>query len=141
MKVLYLIRGAPGSGKSTLALAMLDGEIVGAHYEADDFFMEPTQDGPRYEWKPELVGAAHKWCQSNVELGMQGNQNIVVSNTLTSRKQCAPYYELAAKYGYVVQEIVLMNPIFQNVHGVPDEKVKQYHERLLHDLREQTYTN
>lgn len=135
MKILYLIRGAPGSGKSTLAYTMLDSGIVDAHYEADDFFMEPTKDGPRYEWNPALVGAAHRWCQNNVALGMQGNQNIVVSNTFTTRKELDPYYKLAIQYGYVVQEIVMRFPVFPNAHGVPQEKVKQYQERLEASLR------
>ena len=65
---LYLIIGVPGSGKSTYAKELADKltytlGYTPKIYEADMYF---NRSG-NYQWKPEYLGHAHKWCQSKVE--------------------------------------------------------------------------
>jgi predicted kinase len=133
MKVLYLIRGAPGSGKSTVAEALIKNGKVWDCIEADQYHVDPVTG--LYNWKPERVREAHKWCQHRVESLMKFGHNLAVANTFTTTKQMKPYYELAQKFEYTVQEIVMRFPAFKNTHGVPEEKVKQYQERLEASLR------
>ena len=129
MKELYLIRGCPGSGKSTLAKS-----LGGTHIEADMYHID--KNGV-YDWKPEKVKDAHKWCQDSVEEAMtwdeypeieflsSGVSKIVVSNTFTQEWEMKPYFDLATKYGYKVFSIIVENRHGGvNEHGVPEEKLK-----------------
>jgi len=118
-KVLFIVRGIPGSGKSTFAKT-----LGGQHYEADMFFID--EDG-NYKFDGTKIKDAHKWCQSFVETDMVlGYQKIVVSNTFTQEWEMKPYMDLAKKHGYKVFTIVVENRHGgNNVHDVPEDKIKQ----------------
>ncbi len=130
--ILFLLRGAPGSGKSSLAKAMLQAGLADHCTEADDYY---TQADGSYKWSPEKIGIAHKQCREYVEMWMNQKHKIIVSNTSTTKKHLKPYYLLAEKYGYAVQEIICRYPIFENVHGVPQMKVFEYAQQLENSLR------
>lgn len=128
-KTLILIRGVQGSGKSTLADMILRAHDYGdelglpegwAHYEADMFFNGP--DG--YVWDGAKIGEAHRWCQMKTNEAMKEGLRIIVSNTFIKREEMQTYLEMAKEHGYQVQEIICKGR-FQNVHGVPEEKVEQ----------------
>ncbi len=92
--VLYIMRGVTGSGKSFEAKKHAPTEQI---FSADDFFI---QDG-EYNWKPELLGAAHNFCQKQVRIAMQRRLTpIVVDNTNITVRDIFPYVELALQYGY-----------------------------------------
>lgn len=98
MKRLVIMRGLPGSGKSTKAATIQPEK----HYRcsADDYHIF---DGV-YQWKPENVHAAHKWCQSKCHTLMgQGISPIVIDNTNIKKKDFAFYVEMAALFGYTVE--------------------------------------
>ena len=95
MKTLHIVRGVPGSGKTTFCKK----ELHITPYEADDFFMV----NGKYEFKPEQLAQAHKYCQTNVEWAMKSDtQYIAVANTFTRVWEMQPYLDLAEKYGYEV---------------------------------------
>lgn len=129
-KTLYLIRGVPGSGKTTMAEYIGDavvyaagswGEIIPmARFEADQFFETDTG----YKWAQDRLGDAHIWCQSQARNAMEtGIPNVLVSNTFIKQWTLEPYRSLARVYDYTVFEIVCRGS-FQNIHGVPDDKVE-----------------
>jgi predicted kinase len=124
-KTLFLIRGVQGSGKSTLAdhlfFAIGAAEKV-VHYEADHFFIDPASG--EYKWDANKIGEAHRWCQGMTDRAMQAEYTIIVSNTFVKRAEMQIYEEMAKKHGYTVHEIICRGR-FQNVHGVPEEKVEQ----------------
>ena len=130
MKHFYLIRGIPGSGKSTLAKTISDAFIyegVNAEiFEADDFFVN---DEGEYHFDISQLRAAHMWCQCFTEESMVNDTPVViVSNTFTKKWEAEPYIMMARKHGYNIQ-IISCQGQFNNVHGVPDYKVKEMKSR------------
>jgi predicted kinase len=137
MKTLYLIRGLPGSGKTTLARMiqtyMEDHYYDSSHYEADMYHI--NKDG-KYEWRPENVPHAHSWCKVQTEEAMiKGDDCIIISNTFTQMWEIAPYIELANRYGYQVQGIIVATDLtdeqlaVRNHHSVPVESIRKMRER------------
>lgn len=131
-KTLLLIRGLPGSGKSTFAHFVWNDYAI---CEADKFFV--GEDGV-YRFNASKLKQAHEWCRNEVETRMKDNQvnpqyypEIVVANTFTQEWEMEEYFKLAEKYGYTVFSIIVENRHGnKNVHGVPDEKLKQMRERF-----------
>lgn len=128
-KLLLIIRGAPGAGKSTIAQALMAYDLFDRHYEADMYHVK--EDGT-YDWKPENLAAAHNWCQEQVEQAMKEDKRVIVSNTFVRHQDTVPYLQLADKYGYLVQEMILWETPFTNTHGVPEQVVAQK-KKTLHD--------
>ncbi len=127
MKKLFLIRGLPGSGKSTFAK-----ELVGSDFlicEADKFFYD--REG-NYNFDATKLKEAHESCRNRVETYMKDSlvndqfyREIAVSNTFTREWEMQAYIDLAAQYDYRVFSIIIENRHGNsNVHGVPDEVVK-----------------
>lgn len=117
---LYLIRGISGSGKSTYA------KTLGIeHFEADMYF---ERDG-EYKFDPKKLGEAHKWCQDKTRESMEAGRDVVVANTFIQKSWMKPYLDLAEEFGYDV-EIKTMTGNYQNVHGVPPEKLEEMKRRF-----------
>lgn len=125
---LYIIRGLPGSGKSTLAklIAEAKGYI---HHEADMYF---TNEDGDYNFIPEKIKDAHKWCLESTKEVLEKGVGVVVSNTFTTQWQVQPYIDVAKDLDV---EIVLIEckSNFGSIHGVPVEsleRMKQIWEEL-----------
>jgi predicted kinase len=128
MKTLTLLRGLPGAGKSTLA-----NQLSPNVCEADMYFMRNGE----YQFDMNGLPAAHFWCRSRCEAFMQnGEDTIVVSNTLTSNKELEPYIEMAEKYGYRVVSVVVENRHGnKSIHNVPDETMDKMEVRLKSSIK------
>lgn len=134
IKVLHLIRGVPGSGKSTLAGIMLAGlwtrvkpEDTAGPFEADIFMVNERGE---YAFDPKRLGECHAKCRGEVEIAMRrGVRHIIQSNTNILHKEMQPYLDLAAQYGYEVQEITV-KANFGSVHGVPEDKLASMRARF-----------
>lgn len=116
---LFLIRGVPGSGKTTYAETL----ELPDHYEADMWF----EDNGGYD--PSKIKLAHEWCQKQAIAAMQAGRDVVVSNTFTRLWEMQPYKDAARSLGIAVIEKVMTGE-WRNVHGVPDDKVRQMRERF-----------
>ena len=123
-KELFIIRGIPGSGKSTLAKS-----LGGKHVEADMFHINKDDV---YDWKPENVKDAHRWCQTIVGGWMSDSEErIVVSNTFTQEWEIKPYLEWAEDFGYKVFTLIVENRHGGiNQHKVPQESIDKMRERF-----------
>ena len=73
---------------------------------------------------------AHEDCQRRVEKKMKEDDwtLLKVANTFTQNWEMKPYFELAVKYNYVVH-VITCEGSYENVHGVPEEKIQQMRER------------
>jgi predicted kinase len=123
MKKLLLIIGIPGAGKSTLAnkIKAENPEFANANiWEADMFFIKNGE----YNFNPNILGAAHHWCQAKVKSDMILGQNVIVSNTNLTPTERRPYIKLAKEYGYEV-EVIECNGGFKNIHGVPETSLER----------------
>jgi predicted kinase len=123
-KDLVLVRGISGSGKSTFA-ALLGRAIC----SADDYLV--TRDG-KYEWEAWKLRRAHEWCLRKCERFMKlGISPSVVCNTSPRKRDLAPYYALAEKYGYRVFSVIIENRHGgSSIHDVPDESLEKQVKRF-----------
>jgi predicted kinase len=126
-KELFLLRGLPGAGKSTLA-KILVGDRDYCHKEADMYFVDSKGN---YKFDFSLIKEAHAWCQEEVEFLMKYEHTVVVSNTFTQEWEMQAYYDLAKKYGYKVNSIIVENRHDGvNEHNVPQETLEKMKQRF-----------
>lgn len=118
---LVLIRGLPGSGKTTLARSMDGFE----HYEADMYF-EDT-DGS-YHYDRTKIRDAHDWCKAKTRQALSRGARVVVANSFCQLKELEPYVQMARTAG-IVPTVVEADGRWQNLHGVPEERVEQMRQR------------
>lgn len=125
--MLYIIRGVPGSGKSTLAelieaslneAAVYSGTPIAQVFEADQYFN--TLEG--YKFDGTKLREAHADCQRRTREWLEADNIAIVSNTFTQRWEYQPYLDMAVELNVPVQ-VIEVHGAFQNVHGVPAEKV------------------
>ena len=130
MKKLIILRGIPSSGKTTHARELMQYYInenaTVTHFEADMFF---TKSDGTYDWKPSLVGVAHKWCQDKVRNALNTSDVVIVANTSLTKAEVDTYVEIGKAAG---AEIVIqrLTGNYQNVHKVPDETLQKMREKL-----------
>lgn len=117
MPKLTLIRGLPGSGKSTYASA-----VQGLHFEADQFFEDLHGN---YEYDINLIAVAHDWCFSNTVRALRCGYDCIVSNTFTKMWELDRYLDIPRKLPDVKLSVIEMKTQYKNIHGVPDDKLKQ----------------
>lgn len=116
MSKLILIRGLPGSGKSTLAESMADVMECG-YYEADMWF-DRFNDG---KFDATKLGEAHLWCQNQVILEAQYENDVIVSNTSTTEKEVEVYRKIAEDQNAEFISIIVENRHGnKSIHDVPD---------------------
>lgn len=118
---LILITGPAGAGKSTRARELMAERNIRYNFEADQWMVDEQGN---YCFDPKRLYYCHKKCQDYAESVMKLKQDLIISNTTLTKKEAKPYIDLARTYGYEVEIIHLLTQ-FQNLHGVPEEKVKQ----------------
>lgn len=139
-KTLYIIRGISGSGKTTRAKELASSKDC-SYFEADQYF---TQNG-HYQFSPDKLSAAHKWCFENTCSYLQQNNFAIVSNTFTQIWEMKKYIDFALKKGIDVV-IFEAQGNYSNVHGVSEEMVQKQRDRfeplsLISRWIQQTYPN
>ena len=127
-KIFYLVYGVPGSGKSTYVEKELKTKYKDLqHFEADMFFY--NKNGI-YQFNPKKLGLAHKWCQTKFIEAMKNGFPVCVSNTSLTPKEREVYFTKATAHDYEIH-VHYCNGRFQNVHGVPEEKVEKMKNKLI----------
>lgn len=129
MSSMILVRGLPGSGKSTIAKNLIGWYM---HVEADMFWVD---DEGTYEFDAKRIGEAHTWCQMQTADLLTAGFNVVVSNTFTTKKELAWYFEIARDFDCVPQ-IITCQGQYGSIHGVPDEVVTRMRDRFEWDVSE-----
>lgn len=122
--MLILVRGIPGSGKSTYVETEYK-DTYDVFLEADMYF---TKNG-EYKFDGSKIKKAHEWCQNTARVFLDMGNSVVVSNTFTKLWEMKPYFEMAKESGHDVM-VIRMTGEYQNVHGVPQEKVEEMKKRF-----------
>ena len=118
---VFVLRGAAGSGKSTLAQQFINSRLCKYWVETDKFFYT---DGV-YNFDPSKLGVNHMKAFTYFRECLNMNDgNIVVSNTNIFKKHYEEYVNHARANKFNVTELIL-NQQFENIHGVPPQKVAQ----------------
>ena len=115
---LTLIRGLPGAGKSTYAQTHFSKSL---HFEADQFF---ELNNGEYKFDPALISCAHDWCYSNTVKALRWGYDVVVTNTFTQIWELDRYLAIPTLV-YIDIKVIELRTQFQNIHGVPEAKLKQ----------------
>lgn len=125
--ILILMRGWPGSGKSTAAqkiknfFKLLNYNVK--IFSTDDYFI--NEKTGEYEFNSAFLKRAHQWNQYRTKKAMEKHTDvIIIDNTNLKLWEMKPYLEMAIEYGYSVYEYVCSGN-YQNIHGVPKEKIEQ----------------
>ena len=159
-KIFYLVYGVPGSGKSTYVEKELKTKYKNLqHFEADMFFYNKNgvyQFNPKklglahmwchlqhfeadmffynkngvYQFNPKKLGLAHMWCQTKFIEAMKNGFPVCVSNTSLTPKEREVYFTQATAHDYEIH-VHYCTGGFQNVHGVPEEKVEKMKNKLI----------
>lgn len=119
---LVIIRGLPGSGKSTMAKEFV--KLGYKHFEADQYF---EKDGV-YKFTPENLWKAHDTCQYNTFESLRKDENVVVANTFTTKKEIQPYLNIAKEFGATVF-IMEATGNFGSIHNVPETSLEKMRQR------------
>lgn len=135
--VVVIMQGAPGSGKSTRA-AQVAKELGGATIcSTDDQFIV---DGV-YTFDPSKLFQNHLANQRKAGKELAAGRSVVIDNTNLVARDAKAYIDLAIKYGAKVR-VERCTGQYQNVHGVPADKVAQMRGKMQditaaipHDLR------
>jgi predicted kinase len=122
--MLIVMQGASGSGKSTEA-AKLSQQFNAVIVSTDDEF---TENGV-YTFNVALLGVNHNKTQQKAAKLLAEGKNVIVDNTNLQRWECRPYVEAALKHGHEVQ-FVRCEGTWQNVHGVPQDRVEMMRRRM-----------
>ena len=124
-QLLVLMIGVPGSGKTTLAKRLCHfmqdiGNNCKVH-EADNYFISPDGD---YKFDATKLSLAHNECQSKVHADLLDGNNVIVSNTSLRAWERKPYIDMVRSMDICLY-IVIMDKVYQNVHGVSAERVEE----------------
>ncbi len=128
MNILVVMQGASGSGKSTMARnikAML--EAVGQEVQicsTDDQF----GIGEAYHFDPSKIAENHVKNQKKARYHLEWGTSVIVDNTNTQAWEAKPYVQMAQELGVPVF-FVPCHGKFNNVHGVPPDKVEAMRNR------------
>lgn len=121
---IFIVRGAPGAGKSTFA-KNLRGDSNAFIFETDNFFVDSINRHD-YHFDAKLLGIAHSWNQGEVIRACRDCPDIpvIVANTFRQKFELKPYFEIAKMFNRKIFVFTLYTE-HENIHGVPEEKVKQ----------------
>lgn len=128
MNILIIMQGASGSGKSTMAKTIKSIlEAVGVDVvirSTDDQF---EVDGV-YKFDPSKIAVYHALNQKLVKGDLEWGRTVIVDNTNTQCWEAKPYVLMAQELGLEVR-FVSCHGRFNNVHGVPPDKVEAMRNR------------
>lgn len=127
MKTVIILRGVPGSGKSTFAKFLLDTHAVSYHCETDKYFYNEAGE---YVFDPSKLAENHNKCFKQFCYYLENdNKNIVVSNCNLQKWEFERYEKAAKDAGFNVF-VLALNGGFDNVHGVPLQKIETLKKRF-----------
>ena len=127
MQTLFIVQGPSGSGKSTFAEALEKSWPSLMICCTDDYFVN-CQTG-EYKFDPSKLAENHLKNQEQAAKYLREGYSVIVPNTNLQNWEVRPYVQVADEYDIPVV-FVRMTGQFNNLHGVPEDKVKLMRERM-----------
>lgn len=127
---VYVLIGPSGSGKTTWTKSFKqkfgDSFVIG-DCSADRYFVD--QSGS-YKFDGRKLGAAHKACIADFQQMLANDYDIViVDNTNLRSSDRQIYISTAEEFGYTIIFVKFFSR-YENIHGVPKEKVDEMIQRF-----------
>lgn len=121
---LILLRGLPGSGKSTLADLLSENGTYPV-FSVDSYFTDSVTGAYSFEFQNNHL--AYAQCEARTKDALnRGVAKVFVDNTFTLEWEIAPYFRMAAEFGYRVFTVTVENRHGgRNIHAVSDEQLKK----------------
>lgn len=128
MNILVIMQGASGSGKSTVAESIKE-MLWGLGHECRICSTDKQfeVDGV-YKFDPSKITVYHAINQKLTREALQRGECVIVDNTNTQAWEAKPYVLMAKELGIPVF-FVPCHGKFNNVHGVPSDKVEAMRNR------------
>ncbi len=128
-QALVVFQGPSGGGKSTeagkLVRLIKEAGRDAVVYSTDDYHWENNG----YVFKPTRLGEFHAKNLERSKAALDARQTVIVDNTNIRRWECKGYVEHAVKLGIPVV-FIRVDGNFQNIHGVPDDKVRMMRDNM-----------
>lgn len=121
---LVLLRGLPGSGKTSLAAVLSENGRYPV-FSVDSYFTDEASG--EYVFRHTENHLAYKSCEAGTRDALKrGVAKVFVDNTFTLEWELAPYFAMAAEFGYRVHTVTVENRHGgKNTHGVSDEQLRK----------------
>jgi predicted kinase len=129
-QILIVMQGPSGGGKSTLANTHIKplleslGHTVRICSTDDQFKVDGV-----YKFDPSKLGVYHVINQKLAVEALERGESVIVDNTNLQRWEAKPYVEAALRLDIPVSFHRCAGQ-FENVHGVPQNKVDQMRNKM-----------
>lgn len=104
------------------ALAAQSGAM---HLEADHFMVDRAGT---YRFDARRLREVHRQCEAACDENLTAGNSVIVANTFTEVWEMQAYLDMAERFGVTLQ-IIECHGGFDNIHGVPDDKIKAMRDR------------
>jgi predicted kinase len=127
-KNLILLRGLPGAGKSSLANVLSENGKYPV-FAIDNYFTDKITGEYQFNFAENYL--AYQQCESLCKQALvQGITKVFIDNTFTLDWELAPYFKLAAHFGYTLYVLTVEKYHNQaNMHGVSQEQLEKMAEK------------
>jgi len=120
---LTIIRGMPGSGKSYHARKL---SLVGAKkiriVEFDDFWKNKKGE---YKFDPEIVMSCVEYARAAVTHELLIEERPCIITGVFNRLEYMDYFRALCDTKNIPLEVLRMTGNYGNIHGVPEDKLKE----------------
>lgn len=125
---LTIVRGVQGAGKSEFGLWLIHGKDNTVLLSTDHYFYNKKGE---YQFDPRKLKQAHERCQEECAAYLERGYSVIIANTFSREREIKPYQDMAAEFNVRFYSVIVEHRHNgKNLHGVPEDKVKDVAKRF-----------